>query len=61
MANSNNDARCRFIGNKGILLALGEDRDHGITALARHDVKEHRLSLSSDYEVTRVCGAGRRK
>lgn len=44
----------------GILQALGEEREIGITELSqRHDVKKHRLSLFTDHENFRLCGAGR--
>lgn len=45
----------------GILQALGEEREIGITELSQRvaDVKKHRLSLFTDHENLRLCGAGR--
>lgn len=44
----------------GILQALvkSANRDNRAVA-ARHDVKKHRLSLFTDHENLRLCGAGR--
>lgn len=44
----------------GILQALGEEREIGITELSqRVMMSKHRLSLFTDHENLRLCGAGR--
>ncbi|STT42109.1 transcriptional regulator KdgR [Klebsiella pneumoniae] len=46
----------------GILQALGEEREIGITELSQRVMmsKKHRLSLFTDHEITGLCGTGRR-